>query len=188
MSTLQITTPPLALLKKLAAARKAIRPVEKRGHNQDGGYDFVQAGDIVEEANRVLTTRGILIIPSVESAEQTYGKTGVFVKAHMTFEVVDTVSGESIVKPWISYGFDFPGDKAIYQAETGGTKYFLVGLLSIPVVGADPEEDQTPAELAAAAREAERIRREQDRAAEQPDVKSPPVEPDPEPIDLPKAA
>lgn len=173
--TAQVQEPPKALFKKLGAARKAVEPVEKKGRNGGSdGYDYVEAVHVVEEANRVLMNRGILILPSVDSAEQTYGKSGVLVKAHLSFLIIDTASGESIERSWIGYGFDFPGDKAIYRAITGATKYFLAGLLAIPFVGRDPEDDQTPAERAAA-QEAERIRQEQDRAAEQPDLKAVPA-------------
>jgi hypothetical protein len=165
---------PLALFKKLGAARKAVEPVEKRGTNHEDGYAFVEAVSVVEEANRVLTNRGILILPSVESTEQTYGKSGVLVKAHMSFLVIDTASGESVERSWIGYGFDHPGDKAIYQAITGATKYFLAGLLAIPFVGSDPEQDPAPPAIGASL-EAKCIRDRQDREAERPDV--PPVEP-----------
>ena len=87
----------------------------------------------------------------------------------MEFEIRDVDSGESFTLPWIGYGHDKPGDKAIYKGITGAKKYFLASLLEIPFVGADPEQDAAPADPVSL--EAERIRKEQDRAAEQPDLK-----------------
>ena len=171
-------TVPKALATKLRSARSAAAPIEKKG-TADEGYDFVRAADIGEEARRLLKGRGLIVIPSVESIDQKMGKSGVLVHAHLTFEIVYVNTGESITKKWVGSGFDYPGDKALYKAITGGTKYFLAGLLGIPF-GVDPEEGTqpaTPAEPEASALaqrapevvdglEAARRRREQDEAGE----------------------
>jgi hypothetical protein len=161
---------PKGLAEKLRNARNAAKAIEKKGRS-DGGYDFVRAVDVADEARRLLKGRGIVVIPSVESVEIKMGKSGVLVHAHLTFEVVLAKSGESVTKNWIGSGFDYPGDKALYKAITGGTKYFYANLLGIPF-GVDPEEGEPSARAATATPdpEAERRRLEQDRDAERPDL------------------
>jgi hypothetical protein len=148
---------PKALAAKLNDARAEVEAVAKNGL-ADEGYGFVRAVDVGAEAARVLKKHGILTIPTVESLDIKAGKVGVLVHATLSFRVIDVDTGESITLPWAGSGLDKPGDKALYQAITGGTKYFRAGLLEIPF-GIDPEE---PAESA----DAERIRREQDKAGE----------------------
>ncbi len=164
-----------ALLVKLGRARKAVEPIEKSGHNHDEDFEFVEAVKVVEEANRVLAGRGILILPSVESSRSNFLPAGVLTKVEVTYEVVDVDTGYSFEKKGIGHGFDKQGDRAIYKATTGAAKYFLAGLLSIPFVGRDPEHDGDKARPAAdlepgKSAEAEKARREQDAAAEAPDI------------------
>ncbi len=130
---------PEELAKKLQSARNAASPVKKNGEAAEG-YDFVRAEDVAEEARRLLKGRGIVVIPSVESVEmKVASKSGLLILAHLTFEIVLVKTGESITKSWIGSGIDNPGDKALYKAITGGTKYFYANLLGIPF-GVDPEE------------------------------------------------
>lgn len=155
-------TIPKALAEKLNKARAEVEAVAKKGQ-ADEGYDFVRAVDVGVEAARVLKEHGILTIPAVESLDIKVGQVGVLVHATLSFRVVDVDTGESITTPWAGSGLDKPGDKALYQAITGGTKYFRAGLLEIPF-GIDPEAP------AASAPEAEQVRREQDRAGEPPEL------------------
>lgn len=161
---------PKGLAEKLRNARNAAQPVEKNGR-ADEGFEFVRAVDITEEARRLLKGRGIVVIPSVESVEQKMGKSGVLVHASLTFEIVLVSTGESITKRWIGSGFDYPGDKALYKAITGGTKYFYANLLGIPF-GVDPEEGQGAADTSNP--EAERLRAKQDEDATRPDLQAVP--------------
>lgn len=154
-----------SLRRKLFLARKAAVAVEKKGHNHDGDFKYAKAEDVLAEASKVLEKQSVVIVPSVESVEYRTGKTGMLAVAQLEFEVVDTKSGEALTKRWAGTGWDMPGDKALYKAITGGTKYFLASLLGIPF-GSDPEDDgSTPS-----ASDADRARTRQDRAAEAPDL------------------
>ena len=52
----------------------------------------------------------------------------------------DGETGEGYATEKLGTATDYPGDKAIFKAETGATKYFLSALLSIPMGdGSDPE-------------------------------------------------
>jgi hypothetical protein len=165
-----VTEPPLALLKKLLAATKAIEPVKKNGWNKAGKYAFAEAVDIVREGNRVLTNRKVLVIPSTVDVSWKFGESGALATVTMEFRVTDVESGESMTERWIGAGYDKDCDKAVYQGQTGAAKYFYSQLLSIPIENQDPEFDgaieEQPTSL-----EAERIRKEQDRAAEAPDTR-----------------
>ena len=158
---------PKKLYAKLKKARDEVQPVEKQGRNADDGYAFVRAADIVKAANEPLQKQRILVLPSVVGSRVTFDQNGrgAIAEVKMRFKVVDVSSGESIEQTWIGWGFDNPGDKAGFKAQTGAHKYFLKHLLSIPVEGDDPEEDQPPAPS-----EADRVRAAQDRAAEDPQL------------------
>ena len=50
---------------KLDAARKAAKAIEKHGRNEGDEYSFARAEDLVEEAKRCLSERGLLVLPAV---------------------------------------------------------------------------------------------------------------------------
>lgn len=165
-----------SLRRKLFLARKAAEAVPKRGYNLEGEYFFARFEDVMAEASKQLEKRGIVVIPQMVDEELIIGRTGVIAKAVIEYEVADTETEESLKLRWAGTGHDEPGDKALFKATTGTSKYFLASLLGIPF-GTDPEEDSPAAE-------ADQIRREQDAAAERPD--EPAIKPLPE-SDLPEA-
>lgn len=61
------------------------------------------------------------------------GASGKFVTAVFFFRVIDGETGKGFVTRRIGTATDYPGDKAIYKAETGATKYFLASLLGMPL-------------------------------------------------------
>lgn len=156
---------------KLALAREAISGIAKTGHNPKHDYNYAPAEDVVREAKSALAAQNLIVIASVEDVGEHFGRgrdkrAALMLKVQMTFEVIDSTTGQSIKKSWVGYGYDQPGDKAIYKAITGATKYFLASLLAIPFVGSDPEDTGAPPDSPEA--QAERDR--QDREAEQPDA------------------
>lgn len=172
------------LRRKLFLARKAAEAVEKRGHSEEGGFYFARYEDVLAEAAKQLEKRDILIVPQMVDERIIFGQQGqgAIAKAVIEFEVVDTKTDESLKLRWSGTGHDTPGDKALFKATTGTTKYFLANLLGIPF-GTDPEAEEAPAE-AQEPFEGQRIRAEQDRAAEAPDT-PPALKPVPE-SDLPE--
>lgn len=162
------------LRRKLFLAGKAAQAVEKNGEGQ--GFKYAKAEDVIAEASRVLEKQGIVVLPSVENVDLKFGPSGCLATVSMTFEVCDTKGDESLTKSWIGTGWDKPGDKAPYAAITGARKYFMGSLLGIPF-GTDPEQDSTPKDSEPS--EADRVRQEQDAAAEAPDVR-PALKPVPE--------
>ena len=134
----------VTLAAKLAKARSAVQGIEKKGRNQKQGYDYVRAEDVVREAERVLGEQGVLVLPGISAITEERVKTAkggeaLLIRVDLDYEVIDSASGEAISKPWVGYGYDAPGDKAIYKAITGAGKYFLAALLGISF-GDDPED------------------------------------------------
>lgn len=159
-------TPEQKLREKLFKARKAAEAVAKKG---DGGdFDYARFEDVAAEASRLLDKHRISIEPQVvEEALRLQGRFAL-AKVAMEFEVIDLTTGHSMKKRWSGTGDDEPGGKALFKAQTGCEKYFLLKLLRIPI-GNDPEESAEPAaDEPGASAEAERARKEQDRAAEEP--------------------
>ncbi len=166
-----------SLRRKLFLARKAAKAVEKRGANAEGDYTYARAEDVLAEASQQLEKRDILIIPSLVEEELSFGRQGTIARATIEFEVVDTKTEEALKLRWSGTGHDVPGDKALFKATTGATKYFLANLLGIPF-GTDPEaESAEVAELS----EGDRIRAAQDADAGRPDLAPVPDSDLPEP-------
>lgn len=164
------------LHRKLFLARRAAEAVPKRGYNHDGDYYFARFEDVMAEASKQLEKRGIVVIPQMIDEELIVGRLGVIAKAVIEYEVTDTEGDESLKLRWAGTGHDEPGDKALFKATTGTSKYFLASLLGIPF-GKDPEEDSAPVD--SQPNEADRVRQDQDAAAEAPDVR-PTLKPVPE--------
>lgn len=161
------------LHRKLFLARKEAKPVEKKGKAAEG-FDFARFEDVVEEAGRLLDKRGILIVPQVLNEQlQFSSKEFAIATATMEFEVVDKDGGGSLKVRWSGTGYDAPGHKALFAAQTGCEKTFLLKLLRIPY-GDDPEANTAPSPAQEAqpgqSAEAQQIAREQDQAAEEPDL------------------
>jgi hypothetical protein len=175
-------TGPVGLWRKLDAARNAAKAIEKNGqhHGADGGdeFAFARIEDVAAEAKRVLSDNGLLVVPAAVDDHRSWRPDiGLVLKVEMEFRVIDVDTGESVTLPWIGYGSDRVGDKAVYMGISGAKKYFLASLLEIPFVGIDPEQDEAPASSRSV--EADRVREKQDRDADLPDS------PSPEPSDLP---
>lgn len=137
---------PEGLAQKIAKAKKAVQAVPKNGRNNDQKYDYVKAEDVVETARQALNENDVVVLPPAQISadfdklESRSGNGGMFVKATFAFRVVDGETGEGVETMRVGTATDYPGDKAIFKAETGATKYFLSALLNIPLGdGNDPE-------------------------------------------------
>lgn len=138
---------------KLLLAQVAAGNVPKRGHNQKQNYDYVRAEDVIDHASKALHEAGLICSmtfgePSVREIQSQRGGAGLLVVLPATLRIVDPDSGESYETDANGMGSDYPGDKAIYKAQTGATKYAYAAALGIGF-GDDPE-DETPARTATA--------------------------------------
>lgn len=125
--------PPLKLLAKLLAVMEATGHVQKNGHNDFHNYDYVTEADLLEAVRGHLTGNRILVLPAVVSTSHE----GTLTTVMMEYTFYDVDSGESLTQTWAGQGDD-KGDKGVYKALTGATKYFLVKSFLIST-GDDPE-------------------------------------------------
>lgn len=127
--------------KKLLAAIAAVSgQVPKSGFNKHQNYKYVMEKDLMEAVRVALIDQGLLILPSVEFVSRAGDITTVRTK----HTIIDTESGES-VEAWSAGEGRDTGDKAVYKAITGATKYFLSKTFLIYGVD-DPEADEITAE------------------------------------------
>lgn len=140
---------PDELAKKLASARKKIEAVGKNGSNNDQNYKYVRAEDVVKAAGEALRNAEVIVMApqlgevNFEGLNSRGGASGKFVTAEFIFRVVDGETGKGFETRRIGTATDYPGDKAIYKAETGATKYFLAGLLQIPLGDGSEDPEST---------------------------------------------
>ena len=137
---------PKELAAKIAEAKSKVEAVAKNGRNNDQNYNYVKSEDVVDTARQALNEAKVVVLPPTLIREEFSdlssrgGASGMFVKAWFDFRVVDGETGEGYSTEKLGTATDYPGDKAIFKAETGATKYFLSALLSIPMGdGSDPE-------------------------------------------------
>jgi hypothetical protein len=128
------------LRQKLAAVRRRVHNVEKRGRNQFHGYDYAMAADIagllgtaLAEYNVIVERRNLQITRGVAETRETV------VELSCEYGFIDGDSDEEIWQPAYGEGRD-RGDKAPYKAFTGALKYYLVQAFLL-ATGDDPEND-----------------------------------------------
>jgi hypothetical protein len=130
------------LVTKLIAAIQEIQLIPKRGVNSFSNYSYATAEDIIQAVRGPLSRNGLLVFSSLrdrtsETITTAQGKPAFRERITLRFVITD---GESELH------FDAPGegqdtgDKGIYKALTGATKYALRSLLQLPI-GDDPEAD-----------------------------------------------
>lgn len=133
------------LAAKLAEIMGEVNRIPKRGHNDFHNYDYVMEADLTEAVREKLSSRGIALIPSVKERHryEILNKDGIaggsFDYVTIDFMLIDSESGETLTSTMVGSGYD-KGDKGIYKAITGATKYWIYKTFLIPT-GDDPESD-----------------------------------------------
>lgn len=130
------------LITKISNVQKELDKIEKDGHNKNQNYDYVTEAAVKANLQSKLAEQGISIIPSYEILNVWNTKTGRgsnlnFVSVMGKFEITDGI--DSIHGSMPGIGMD-SGDKAIYKAETGAQKNFLMQTF-LMTTGDDPEQD-----------------------------------------------
>lgn len=120
---------------QIAAARDEMQNLKKTGYNRHDGYHYYTASDLNEAARQALKSRGISIIPRIQSdtlqvhrAQNDQGKTKIHVWGVWEFEVTNGI--ESFIGSEPGYGLNHD-DKAMRQASVMAQKGFLQNLLLI---------------------------------------------------------
>lgn len=133
-------SPPKSLVTKLAEVMGEVERVAKRGRNDFHKYDYATEADITSAVRQHMAVRHLMLVPSVESVE--WRGEGGIAMIHVRFTVHDGDNGEMLTFHIFAEGQD-KGDKALYKAMTGATKYALLKLFLIPT-GDDPERESGP--------------------------------------------
>lgn len=115
--------------------------VAKTGRNDFHGYDYATEADVVESVRPHMVENGLMLIPHVDAVNQDqHGNTNIIVNYRLYH-----VSGDFIEFNVAASGNDKNrngvGDKGIYKAMTGASKYALLKLFSL-ATGDDPEKDE----------------------------------------------
>lgn len=133
---------------KLLVAQKAIEEVVKTGTNTEHGYHYATAADVVKAGAKALNDAGLTVTTSfdnhaVNEIKSAKGNSGLFATVTCTLTITDPETGDCVRAWTIGTGTDYPGDKAIYKAMTGATKYAFAAALNIAFAD-DPEAPDMP--------------------------------------------
>lgn len=142
------------LAAKLIKVQRAIKPVEKDGHNDFHDYDYTTESGFLNMLRPILVENNLIVLANITEStivatlKDKNGKDIPLTRVHIIFSIIDVDSGESFTGGAEGQGADAL-DKGVYKAITGATKYFLAKCFQIPT-GDDPEnerhtqEPQTP--------------------------------------------
>lgn len=126
-----------SIYKKISQVMSQVNRVPKNGYNSFHKYNYATESDLTESIRPILIEAGLAFFTTV--LEQ--NREGEFTKVKMEFTLVDIDTGETLKSTYWGEGQD-KGDKGLYKAYTGATKYFLMKTFLIPT-GDDPEGDTT---------------------------------------------
>lgn len=126
-----------SIYSKILKVMKEVERVPKNGYNEFHKYYYATESDLTEHIRPILIDAGLAFFSTV--LEQS--REGEFTKVKMEFTLADTETGETLKSVYWGEGQD-RGDKGLYKAYTGATKYFLMKTFLIPT-GDDPEGDPT---------------------------------------------
>ena len=142
-----VTNPKNELYKKILAVQKVLEPLEKTGWNDFQKYNYSTAGDVLLPVQRACNEQGLIVIADCIESKIEPGRASVVVR----LSVVDTETGESLSVTAPGYSEDFSykdnrpnGDKAVYKAITGATKYAIRSCFCLP---SDDDPEHTPQKL-----------------------------------------
>lgn len=112
---------------KLVAIIRGLGAVEKKGRNPHFGYTYVSDAQLKGLLGPRLAENGILFTTDVKTLNVHYGATpkeGVFAEVTTSHTFHDVETGETLTVGGAGVGWD-SGDKGVYKAITGSTKYAL---------------------------------------------------------------
>jgi hypothetical protein len=121
--------PKTELYKKILAVQKVLEPLEKNGWNDFQKYRYSTAGDVLLPVQRTCNEQGLIVLADCIESKIEPGRASVI----MRLTVTDSETGESLSVTAPGYAEDYSwkdnrpsGDKAVYKAITGATKYAIV--------------------------------------------------------------
>lgn len=134
----------IELFKKLLQVQQKLKPIAETGKNTYQRYSYATALDILEPVKRSCNELGLFIYLDVTESEIETGKARCTVK----LTTVDCESGEELSINSCGYSEDWSykenratGDKALYKAITGATKYAVREMFALGSTD-DPEKEE----------------------------------------------
>src|SRR5690625_4074796 len=132
------------LVSKLVKVMEQVKYIEKKGYNKFHKYNYATESDVSEKVREVLAEQNVIMMPDVveystREHENRQNNIEYIATVKMKFTFIDGETGEELSIHSIGEGQD-AGDKAVYKAITGATKYALMKAFMIPT-GDDPEAD-----------------------------------------------
>lgn len=124
-----------SLVGKLVEVTEAVGKIRKTGYNSHQKYEYMTEKDLVDAIKAELAARKILVTTSVLKTE--FKGDLCLVETEHTFH--DAESGETLKVQGSGTGYD-KTDKAVFKAQTGAFKYFLMKNFLISSDD-DPEND-----------------------------------------------
>lgn len=143
----------MSVHEKMLLAQRSVEAVVKRGTNEDQGYSYATASDVVAVCRKALHDAGLYpAIDFVETIERRilteFGKGRIYVEVRATLTITDPeVDSDLSYNAQQSFtasgaGADYQaGDKAILKAQTAATKYVYANALALPFADHDPDQD-----------------------------------------------
>ncbi len=132
------------LFRKLLKVQRELKPIAETGKNTYQRYSYATALDILEPVKRTCNELGLFIYLDVTESAIEPGKARCTVK----LTTVDCESGEALSINSCGYSEDWSykenratGDKAIYKAITGATKYAVREMFALASTD-DPEKEE----------------------------------------------
>lgn len=144
MSEATIKNTKCMFYQKILAVQKVLEPLDKTGWNDFQKYSYSTASDVLLPVKLVCNEHGLIILADCVASSIEPGRATVTVK----LTVVDSETGESLSVTAPGYAEDFShkdrrpnGDKAVYKAITGATKYAVRSCFCLP---SDDDPERTP--------------------------------------------
>jgi len=135
------------LFQKILAVQKVLDPLEKTGWNDFQKYTYSTAFDVLSPVQRACNEHGLIVIADCVDAKIEPGRASCTVR----LTIADSETGESLSVTAPGYAEDFSykenrpnGDKAVYKAITGATKYAVRSFFCLP---SDDDPERTPNKL-----------------------------------------
>lgn len=129
----------MSIHQKFFNVQSSLKVVPKNGFNSFHRYPYAQEQDVLAAINPLCIENKLTHFITVEEANIEKGCASVKVKLVLT----DIETGESLESLGWGYAEDAKGDKAIYKATTGATKYVYLKFFGLST-GDDPERDEEP--------------------------------------------
>ncbi|MBA2714692.1 MAG: ERF family protein [Rubrobacteraceae bacterium] len=148
----------MSLTPKLLTAQQSVSAVVKRGKNTGtgSGYNYATAADVIEVSRNALHEAGLVgfiedtAMLAREPITSNKGTAGMYAQVMVTLRIMEAEGlspGDEFIRAAelrftaSGAGTDYPGDKAVYKAQTGATKYAYANALALPFADHDPEKD-----------------------------------------------